>query len=47
MGRNTSKRLLYPGYVLVQMWMDDQMRHYIKETPRVTGFVGGGGSLCR
>ena len=39
----TSKRLLYPGYVLVQMTMDDQMRHYIKETPRVTGFVGGGG----
>lgn len=39
----TSKRLLYPGYVLVQMSMDDQMRHYIKETPRVTGFVGGGG----
>jgi transcriptional antiterminator NusG len=38
----TSKRLLYPGYVLVQMEMDDQMRHYIKETPRVTGFVGGG-----
>jgi transcription termination/antitermination protein NusG len=39
----TSKRLLYPGYVLVQMIMDDAMRHYIKETPRVTGFVGGGG----
>jgi transcription termination/antitermination protein NusG len=39
----TSKRLLYPGYVLVQMIMDDTMRHYIKETPRVTGFVGGGG----
>src|ERR687886_795486 len=39
----TSKRLLYPGYVLVQMEMDDQMRHYVKETPRVTGFVGGGG----
>ena len=38
----TSKRLLYPGYVLVQMEMSDQMRHYIKDTPRVTGFVGGG-----
>ncbi len=38
----TSKRLLYPGYVIVQMIMDDAMRHYIKETPRVTGFVGGG-----
>jgi len=38
----TSKRLLYPGYVLVQMEMSDEMRHYIKDTPRVTGFVGGG-----
>jgi transcriptional antiterminator NusG len=37
----TSTRLLYPGYVLVQMEMSDQMRHYIKDTPRVTGFVGG------
>src|SRR3954453_16277457 len=37
-----SKRLLYPGYVLVQMAMSDEMRHYIKDTPRVTGFVGGG-----
>src|SRR5918997_270865 len=38
----TSSRLLYPGYVLIQMEMSDQMRHYIKDTPRVTGFVGGG-----
>jgi transcriptional antiterminator NusG len=38
----TSKRLLYPGYVLVQMEMSDEMRHYVKDTPRVTGFVGGG-----
>jgi transcriptional antiterminator NusG len=38
----TSKRLLYPGYVLVQMDMDDDMWHQIKNTPRVTGFVGGG-----
>lgn len=38
----TSKRLLYPGYVLVQMEMDDQLWHHVKETPRVTGFVGGG-----
>lgn len=38
----TSKRLLYPGYVLVQIDMDDQMWHEIKNTPRVTGFVGGG-----
>jgi transcriptional antiterminator NusG len=38
----TSTRLLYPGYVLVQMELTDEMRHQIKETPRVTGFVGGG-----
>ena len=40
----TSKRLLYPGYVLVQMKMDDEMWHEVKNTPRVTGFVGGGNS---
>ena len=38
----TSKRLLYPGYVLVEMEMDDQLWHEVKSTPRVTGFVGGG-----
>ncbi|MBI2685034.1 MAG: transcription termination/antitermination protein NusG [Acidobacteria bacterium] len=38
----TSKRLLYPGYVLVEMEMDDELWHAVKETPRVTGFVGGG-----
>lgn len=37
----TSKRLLYPGYVIVQMAMNDDMWHQIKSTPRVTGFVGG------
>jgi transcriptional antiterminator NusG len=38
----TSKRLLYPGYVLVEMDMDDELWHAVKNTPRVTGFVGGG-----
>jgi transcriptional antiterminator NusG len=38
----TSKRLLYPGYVVVQMEMDDELWHRVKDTPRVTGFVGGG-----
>jgi transcriptional antiterminator NusG len=38
----TSKRLLYPGYVLVEMEMDDELWHAVKNTPRVTGFVGGG-----
>ena len=38
----TSKRLLYPGYVVVQMDMNDELWHQVKDTPRVTGFVGGG-----
>jgi transcriptional antiterminator NusG len=38
----TSKRMLYPGYVLLQMEMDEDLWHAIKDTPRVTGFVGGG-----
>ena len=40
----TSKRMLYPGYVLVEMEMDDTLWHAVKDTPRVTGFVGGGNS---
>lgn len=40
----TSKRLLYPGYVLVELEMDDELWHAVKDTPRVTGFVGGGNS---
>jgi len=38
----TSKRMLYPGYVLVEMDMNDELWHAVKATPRVTGFVGGG-----
>jgi transcriptional antiterminator NusG len=38
----TTKRMLYPGYVLVEMDMNDQLWHEVKNTPRVTGFVGGG-----
>ena len=38
----TSKRMLYPGYVLVQLDMNDELWHAVKNTPRVTGFVGGG-----
>src|SRR4051812_36625026 len=40
----TSKRMLYPGYVLVEMEMNDELWHAVKATPRVTGFVGGGNS---
>ncbi len=38
----TSQRLFYPGYLLVEMEMDDDLWHTVKATPRVTGFVGGG-----
>ena len=38
----TSKRMLYPGYVLLQLKMDDELWHVVKNTPRVTGFVGSG-----
>jgi transcriptional antiterminator NusG len=38
----TSRRLLYPGYVLVEIGMSDELWHAVKNTPRVTGFVGGG-----
>ena len=38
----TSKRLVYPGYVMVEMEMNDALWHEVKNTPRVTGFVGGG-----
>jgi transcriptional antiterminator NusG len=40
----TSKRMIYPGYVLVELDMDDDLWHEVKNTPRVTGFVGGGTS---
>ncbi len=38
----TTERMFYPGYVLVQMDMDDHVWHVVKSTPRVTGFVGTG-----
>jgi transcriptional antiterminator NusG len=38
----TTKRLVYPGYVLVEMDMNDDLWHRVKDTPRVTGFLGGG-----
>ncbi len=35
-------RLFYPGYVLVEMEMDNETWHLVRSTPRVTGFVGSG-----
>jgi transcriptional antiterminator NusG len=35
-------KLFYPGYVLVEMGMNDNTWHLVRSTPRVTGFVGSG-----
>ncbi len=39
--KRTSERRFYPGYVLVQMVMNDDTWHLVKHTNKVTGFVGG------
>ena len=39
--KRKSERKFFPGYVLVQMEMDDDTWHLVKSTPKVTGFVGG------
>jgi transcriptional antiterminator NusG len=39
--KRKSERKFYPGYVLVQMEMDDQSWHLVKSSPRVLGFIGG------
>jgi len=36
-----SERKFFPGYVLVEMEMNDDTWHLVKNTPKVTGFVGG------
>ena len=38
--KRKSERKFYPGYVLVQMEMDDATWHLVKNTPRVLGFIG-------
>tara|TARA_Y100001968_G_C19419430_1_gene750890 strand:+ start:438 stop:983 length:546 start_codon:yes stop_codon:yes gene_type:complete len=39
--KRESKRKFFPGYVLVNMIMNDQTWHMIKKIPRVLGFIGG------
>ncbi len=41
--KRKSKRKFFPGYVLVNMYMDDETWHAIKAIPRVLGFIGGTG----
>lgn len=39
--KRKSERKFYPGYVLVEMDMNDDSWHLVKETPKVLGFIGG------
>jgi transcriptional antiterminator NusG len=39
--KNISERKFFPGYVLVEMDMNDEAWHLVKNTAKVTGFVGG------
>jgi transcriptional antiterminator NusG len=39
--RRNVERKFFPGYVLVQMEMSDETWHLVRNTPKVTGFVGG------
>lgn len=40
--RVTEEERVYPGYVLVEMIVDDESWYVVRNTPRVTGFVGSG-----
>lgn len=42
--KSVTERKFFPGYVLVEMEMDDETWHLIKSTPKVTGFIGGTGT---
>jgi transcriptional antiterminator NusG len=39
--KRRSERKFFPGYVLVQMEMDDDTWHLVKDVPKVLGFIGG------
>ena len=39
--KRKSDRKFFPGYVLVQMEMDESTWHLVKEVPKVLGFIGG------
>src|SRR4030042_2353883 len=40
--RKTTSRKFFPGYVLINMFLDNETWHIVKNTPKVTGFIGGG-----
>ncbi len=39
--KRTSSRKFFPGYILVQMELNDETWYVVKNTPKITGFVGG------
>ncbi|MBY8967180.1 transcription termination/antitermination protein NusG [Algiphilus sp.] len=39
--KRTTERKFFPGYVLVQIDMDEEAWHLVKSTPKVLGFIGG------
>jgi len=39
--KRVTSRTFYPGYIFVQMDLDDESWHLIKDTPKVSGFIGG------
>lgn len=39
--KRTTERKFFPGYVLVQMDLDDETWHLVKSVPKVMGFIGG------
>lgn len=42
--RVNSERKFFPGYVLAKLRMEDEVWHLIKDTPKVSGFLGAGGN---
>ncbi len=45
--KSSAERKLFPGYILLKMVMEDQAWHLVKNTPKVSGFLGGvhGGAM--
>ncbi|MEK6674006.1 MAG: transcription termination/antitermination protein NusG [Nitrospirota bacterium] len=39
--KRESDKKFYPGYILIEMELDDETWHLVRSTPRITGFVGG------
>jgi len=40
--KKTSDRKIFPGYILINMELDSETWHIVRNTPKVTGFIGGG-----